>query len=264
MDASLAMRTSTAIMCIGLVLTTAELLSAHRIYARNGLLARDIAILQYPIVTARLGGLHGWLGTRISPFSLLLLLRLTAAVYALIVVAIGDIETLPLGVLLITTIALGLLMPFGLDGGHHMNLVLLVGLTVAAAFPEGSLAWRAGLAFITIQAVLSYVLAGIAKVTSETWRRGAAPAGIFSTDVYGHKWVYAWLAGRPLRGRAVAWATIAFECSFAAVPFVGLETAWPLLTLGLGFHVASALLMGLNGFLFAFAAAYPIIVLVIA
>lgn len=152
-------------------------------------------------------------------------------------------------------------MPFGWGGDFHMTLVILVGLTVAAVFPEGSVPWRAGLAFITIQSVLSYLLAGINKATSESWRGGTAPAGIFSTDAYGHKAAYAWLAKRPWRGRAVAWATIAFECSFAAVLFLG-PAAWPLLALGIGFHVANAFLVGLNGFVFAFVAAYPIILVV--
>jgi len=55
----------------------------------------------------------------------------------------------------------------------------------------------------------------------------------------------------------LSWAIIVFECSFFLVFFIDLKYVMILLAMGVLFHLTNAIVMGLNGFLFAFTAAYP-------
>ena len=56
---------------------------------------------------------------------------------------------------------------------------------------------------------------------------------------------------------AGCWLTIVFELGFAGVLWLPEPAGLALLATGLAFHVTTAVMMGLNVFVWAFAAAYP-------
>ena len=145
----------------------------------------------------------------------------------------------------------------GGDGAEQMAALVLLAtlLAVVPVAAEGRVAIAA--VFIAAQASLSYVAAGIAKLVSPMWRSGVALPAILSTDGHGHPWAAAQLRRHPKLAFLASWTVIAFECLF---PVLLLGPSWwrlSVLSVGLGFHVACAALMGLNSFLWMFPATYP-------
>ena len=91
------------------------------------------------------------------------------------------------------------------------------------------------------------------------WRSGRALIGVLGTDVYGHRQAYAFLSKHLGIARLLSWIVILFECGFCLVFLVDLRVGLWIFAGGVCFHVINAVLMGMNGFLFAFVATYPCI-----
>ncbi|HEV3047726.1 MAG TPA: hypothetical protein VGY13_10225 [Solirubrobacteraceae bacterium] len=149
---------------------------------------------------------------------------------------------------------------YGDDGGDQMLTIMSTAFTIALLLSFARHALALGLYFMGAQACLAYVIAGVAKLRGEEWRKGIATERIFSTRTYGAPGVAALLRRRPALARAMCWGTIAFEASFVLAPFLPLPGLLALLAVAASFHVGSAAIMGLNGFLWAFVATYPAIV----
>lgn len=81
-----------------------------------------------------------------------------------------------------------------------------------------------------------------------------------TTRIYGHRLAARVLQGKGRLCRAVCWSVIAFEVAFAGSLIVDRRAMWAILAVGVRFHLANALLMGLNSFFFAFVSTYPAIV----
>lgn len=111
--------------------------------------------------------------------------------------------------------------------------------------------------FLGFQSILSYFVAGVAKVVSPAWRDGSALTGILRTRTYGERHLYNFFNARPRLN------------TFVSRSVAVLETVTPLLLmlpdrhrrLGIaslgGFHLANARVMGLNRFFWAFAGTHP-------
>jgi hypothetical protein len=160
-------------------------------------------------------------------------------------------------VLLVSQLAIGARFRGTFNGGSdYMTVVVLLGLSLSAAGPSHPLLAKAGLAYIAVQLVLSYFIAGCVKVARPAWRRGDAMRALLASNRYGTPgWVVAWVA-RPAVARLAAIALLLFECGFP-LSLVGSRIAVPLLACGALFHWGNALAFGLNRFLFAWLAAYP-------
>jgi hypothetical protein len=65
------------------------------------------------------------------------------------------------------------------------------------------------------------------------------------------------LGAHPTVSRFVCWSVIGFECSAPLLILAGTPGAVAIIACGLVFHASIAMLMGLNVFLWAFAATYP-------
>jgi hypothetical protein len=136
-------------------------------------------------------------------------------------------------------------------GSDAMLVVVLLGLAVARS------GWpRAGLAYIAAQLVLSYVIAGFAKLGDARWRRGQAFEILVELPAYGVPARLAALLSRPAVGRLGAIATLAFECGFP-IAFVNRTACIATLAVGAAFHLGNAIVFGLDRFLWAWLAAYP-------
>jgi hypothetical protein len=148
----------------------------------------------------------------------------------------------------------------GRDGADEMAMIVLVGL-LAYRVADQRDAWRwAGIAFVSAQVTLAYLVSGVAKLISSEWRSGTALPGIMATEIYGHRH-----AERALGHRAVAfltaWATMLWEAGFVLYWVTPEPWAYAWLGAGVAFHVGTALGMGLNTFLLAFLAGYPLLIL---
>jgi hypothetical protein len=102
-------------------------------------------------------------------------------------------------------------------------------------------------------ASLAYLVSGANKLFSPVWRSGTALIGVLGTRTYGHSAAYSLINGRPFAARVLSWAVIFFECGFCLVFAVPLSVGIWILAIGVSFHISTALLMGINGFFFAFA-----------
>lgn len=161
--------------------------------------------------------------------------------------------------LLLTQILLllliGLRNAYGLDGAYHMTLVLLLGMLFGTAFPHSPIA-ICSLIFITVQLLLSYFISGVRKLLSKIWISGGALAGIFSTQCYGHPFLFRIFQQRPTLSRILSLGVILPETLFL-VFFLGKPWAFALILWGILFHLSNAIFMGLNTFFFTFLSCYP-------
>jgi hypothetical protein len=149
----------------------------------------------------------------------------------------------------------------GQDGSDQMLLVVLSGALVA------HLAGASGVATIAVvyvagQLLLSYASAGIAKAVSPVWRSGRAIPGITSTIGYGLPRFSELIQRRRWLSLVLCWSVIVFECTAPLLVLGGRPGAVVLIAAGLSFHLGIAVVMGLNNFLWSFAAAYPAVMFV--
>lgn len=160
------------------------------------------------------------------------------------------------GLLLLATLAMleRLHGPYN-GGSDRMSLLLMAGLVATHGLPPGR-AREAALGYVAVQVVASYALAGGIKLANPQWRDGRALRGILAASAYPTR---AFMRGWARHTRLLAlasWLLLAFELLF---PLALLDRR--LLGLGLAaaaaFHVANALALGLNRFVWTWLAAYP-------
>jgi hypothetical protein len=149
--------------------------------------------------------------------------------------------------------------PLGLDGSDQMSLIIFVAIAIHKLFPGDVHVAQASLWFIAIQGCLSYSVAGIAKVISPVWRSGQAVRRILATRTYGTSWTASLVSGRGVTCLVLAWFVMVFECTFPLVLAFGHTGFVVFAILGTCFHIANAVTMGLNTFVWAFVATYPAI-----
>lgn len=145
----------------------------------------------------------------------------------------------------------------GRDGADQMQTVVWAGL-FCYCLPIGEWAQLASAAFIPAQLVLSYLISGIAKAASPTWRSGAAIALITRMATYCPRNLSRHLT-RPATSFVLSWMTITFELGAPLLLLGGRWGAVVLIIGGMCFHLGIAFSMGLTTFVFAFVSAFPIL-----
>jgi hypothetical protein len=155
----------------------------------------------------------------------------------------------------------GLILRFGgpLGGGSDsMMFQVLIGLLIASFGVANPILTRVGLGWIAAQSVLSYFLAGVAKLRNTNWRTGVALQTLLRSD--GPYTLFSparSLGNSAAMCAAASWAVILFEVAFPVVLFLPWEGKLAMLSAGLVFHIANAAMLGLNRFIWAWAATYP-------
>jgi hypothetical protein len=169
------------------------------------------------------------------------------------------VQAAGLTAVLISLLLAGFRYRYGQDGSDQMFLLLTTALTLRWWFTSSPGVDQVCLWFVALQATLAYTVSGLAKVISPTWRSGRAVAGIFNTRQYGHHQIATLLARRPGVSRLVAWGVFGFEVAFPLAFLFGFPTVWVFIAVAFLFHIACAVVMGLDQFVWAFAATYPAI-----
>jgi hypothetical protein len=221
---------------LGLLLQSAEIFRARRIYASGGALA---------------GGGVGLLLAVRSAISLWLILAPINGV---------SLPTAAIHLALLGSSAWLVVRSRGpvCGGSDSMFFQVQLGLFLASLGFLDPLLFRIGLGWIAAQSVLSYFLAGLAKLKNAGWYDGTALRNLFNSAG-----PYVLLSG--VRGLAnskslcalLGWGVVLFELAFPVVLVLPVEGKWVFLGLGLAFHLANAAVLGLNRFVWAWAAAYP-------
>lgn len=137
-----------------------------------------------------------------------------------------------------------------------MTLIVVTTLIVARSFDGRPLIATLSLTYLSLQTVLSYFLAGIAKVRHSPWRNGTAPAVFAQGSIYTQSQSLLKALAHPLISKFVAWFILIFECSFP-VALLSPNIALIYILAGVFFHLANAYVFGLNRFFWVWLSTYP-------
>ena len=172
----------------------------------------------------------------------------------LLIVGVAPLPTLA------ALFALGLVALVRFDGAYNggsdrLGLLLLICLLVARALPD-SLWAEVAMGYLAMQLLLSYFIAGWVKLINPEWLRGRALRDVFMFSAYP--------VSESLRGwqqwPRLLWAmscgVILLEVLFP-LALLDARALWLALLLAGLFHLANAMLFGLNRFLWVWLAAYP-------
>lgn len=192
-----------------------------------------------------------------TPFTLLLVARLAAAMVLLWQPSLVAIVLAWFTTLLVSVRFRG---PYN-GGSDHMLAIVLTALLVARVGDAHAMVVKGAVVWVGVQGVLSYAVAGIAKLRYAAWREGTALPVLVAIPAYGVPTPVRALLQRPVVARLVAWGVLTFECGFPAV-LLGPTVAWVGIGTAFAFHVANAWTFGLNRFLLTWAATWPAILYV--
>lgn len=186
-------------------------------------------------------------------FSYLLYLRLVVVLSLLVL----PLAIMPVILLLLSyLVALRFRGPFN-GGSDYMTMQLLLTLSIYNYIENPH--WRAvALWYLSVQVVLSYFIAGWVKLKRPEWRSGLALSRFVLNSNYRVPEVIKKPFVNPIFCFFVSWSILLFECFFPLV------LAWPqvasyFVLSALFFHLSVFYIFGLNRFVWAWTATYPIL-----
>jgi hypothetical protein len=152
---------------------------------------------------------------------------------------------------------------YGGDGSDQMGSVALIGLALAAIGISASNwdIWFAGILVSGGQLTISYFVSGFSKWLSPVWRSGAALPGVMGTYNYGHALGISAIGGRAWLATMVCWIIFTTETMFPLSLGLPPGIFYVVLFCFFIFHLINAFFMGLNAFVWSFAATYPSVVI---
>lgn len=159
------------------------------------------------------------------------------------------------------SVLLGLRLP-AVDGADKIGLVSTCAAILIATglVLDDPLIAVAGILWGGGQLTIAYTAAGVSKLLLPLWRDGSAVIASMTSYTYGHRFAHAAVQHREL-AIALSWAVILAETLFP----VALLAPLPVLLVALAgfalFHLATAVFMGLNTYVWAFMTAYPCVIL---
>ncbi|NIA71109.1 HTTM domain-containing protein [Pelagibius litoralis] len=140
-------------------------------------------------------------------------------------------------------------------GSDRMGLLILICLCLSHFAPNQS--WKdIALGYLALQLVLSYLISGWVKIVNPDWRSGRALSDVFQFSAYPVSENLRSIARQPRLVLAASWAVMLFEIAFPATLLHPVTLIAGLSVAGL-FHLANAVLFGLNRFFWVWLAAYP-------
>lgn len=235
-------------------------------WIRNFDLFKDDGLLSWRILSLRPGRIfRSDCATRLfctRSTSVVLILRLVAAA-ALLVSNDALLLCAALLVIVATSYFLAARTWLGEDGADQMGQLVAIGALLMAAglAAHEQVISFAGTLLIGGQLLISYFVAGFSKLLSPEWRSGHAVIGVMGTHSYGHALGARVLSGSGLLSRGFCWLVILGEMLFPLALFAPHDVLLCALAAFFLFHLTNAWLMGLNTFVWPFAAAYPSVVI---
>ena len=153
---------------------------------------------------------------------------------------------------------------FSVEGADQMTLIVLLacGLGELAGGAGAGTGAVAAAAFLAATTALAYFVAAMYKAAARPWVSGAALVTIVATTSYGHPLLRGPVLRHRRLGTAASVAVLLWESAFAVSVVAPRVVLYALLVMGIGFHLGCALVMGLNRFVWAFAATYPAVIYV--
>jgi hypothetical protein len=237
----------------GLICTT-ELLALRSEFQCAGYFDWQVIRLQ------PLPQLLSWLTSEFDWVMPVLWIRLVACLVLIASVIVGAYILTGLLVLVIglSIVALMFRLGFGTDGSDQMDFVVASGVGLGLLWPSPHAAVFATI-FIAGQSILAYTTSGTSKMFGKRWRSGKALLGILTSRMYGRSGLHH-LLQFPGISLALAWAVMLLQISAPAVILLPPQAAVLLVSALFCFHMATAILMGLNTFVFSFASPIPAVI----
>jgi len=242
--------------CIALFLTTVEYLAISRQFDDNGIYSwKMIKLRTLPSVVKLV---PGFLFNK-NGVLIILLLRLGCSVF-LFIEPQSLLTVYLLAIVVSTSLLLTIRNPIGNDGSDQMSVIISISLFIAFLFHDPKIS-AISLYFIAAQSIVSYVIAGLAKMLSKKWRNGTAIFQIMNTETYGSERISLYLhRASPVIASVMAWNVMLFEALFFTVVILPYPYFLIFLLWGLFFHFYNAVIMGLNNFFWVFLATYPAVI----
>lgn len=249
----IATRISAVFVAIGLLLSSAQLLSGLREFRASGL---------FDWSSRRNRATRGWMTGRTGTALLqVALIARIAGCAALLVPFQSDLLYGSYAILiLVTGLFLAYQIGYGKDGSNQISVIVMAGLAFTFLMPASSPFRPVGLYFIAAQAVLSYFAAGLSKLVSARWRDGSALRTILNTASYGDRTIGALVVRRPWIAGIAGWSVIVIEIVFPVALVAPLGVLIALLIAGALLHLGTVALIGLDTFFWAFTATFPAII----
>lgn len=250
MTEHLALLCCTVIAACGLIVDSAEMLTARKAIERafrfeitSTMVARAAPIS----TTAFLATVFRRQGVVIQTVRIILALLAVAAVIA----GLFELAAIVALLLFLIQVLISQRLGFGLDGADQMYTIIWAGIAISGLVPS------AGIALIAGQSLMSYLISGGAKLWGSEWRSGTAPGRITATLGHGGA-----AAGTFVErySKPVAIGTIVFEVGAPFLILFGPVGALIFSVVAAGFHLGIAATMGLNNFVWAFTAALPTVI----
>ncbi len=143
-------------------------------------------------------------------------------------------------------------------GSDTMSILVLLCLWLANLAPSPM--WQEiALGYLALQLTLSYFQSGLVKIENAEWRSGKALREVFALTAYPVSESLRSLANRPQLLLNVSRAVILGELLFPLTLFHSITLTIALVFAGV-FHLANAVLFGLNRFVWSWLAAYPSVI----
>lgn len=251
----LALTRAERIIAAGVVVSSLELLTRSRMYQDDGILSWSVAKTRNRWKTGKLQAVWELL-FQCTGMRVILSARVTAACALASPTRSLTIRRLAGAYLAASGYMIALRAPYGGDGAEQMSILAMASIAAARIMPGGT---RPALVFIASQSLLSYAVAGVAKIMSPMWMEGTAVRDVFRTRMFGAKSVFEMLKDRPRLCLLLSRSTAILEL-LAPLMLVLPKSAQQAYLVGLGlFHVGTAGVMGLNRFPLAFVGTYPTI-----
>ncbi len=243
------------------LVSTAEWIGAYELFGDRGLLSWRVLSLREPRWVYRSRLLKSLFSRR--GVAVVLGLRVACAL-AVIWPAPGWLRLCLLAGIVTTGWLLKLRKWLSEDGSDQMGGIVAMGaaVTTIGLQMQDLLLCLAGSLMIAGQLTTSYFCAGTAKLISFEWRSGRAAVGIMGTEGFGHDFAARLASSSTLLSIGFCWLAIVMETVFPMVVLGPSSVLVAFLSALILFHLATALFMGLNTYVWAFAAAYPSVLLV--
>jgi hypothetical protein len=140
-----------------------------------------------------------------------------------------------------------------MNGGSDGMLFIVLLMLALATAPVSTRVQHAAVVFVAAQVLLSYLRAGLVKARERDWWNGTALAAFLAIPAYG---VPRWIPRSPLLLRVASIGVIVFELA-APIALVSTSSALMYTAVAWCFHLATAVVFGLNRFVLAWSAALP-------
>ena len=255
-DPVVALRWTVAIAALASLVAAMELI-AVAMWHRNGVFWRCCQA----VMTEREG--TGPLAKRMNAYRepatrIVLVVYAVAAGATLLLVFSGARYQEALLVLTAVSLAVSYWRVVGGDGATQMTLIVLTACSLGALLGGGETGGaRSVLWFVGLQGILAYFVSGVAKLVSSEWRNEDVVSKIASTVCYGHDAAARVLESVPGLGRIMTLSVIGFEIAMPFALVFPVQVTVAFLAVALFFHIGCAFVMGLNDFVWAFAATFP-------